>query len=72
MAYVANRLAPLDTHNKLLPASDSANITDYAGIAYRKDTGEFMAVQEHYPHNTARWGGTRSVWLLPNKPSCYS
>ena len=60
VAYVQNRLTPLDIQNKLLPASDSANITDYAGIAYRKDIGDFMAVQEHYPHNTAKWGGARA------------
>ena len=72
VAYVGNKLTPLDSANRLLPASDSANITDYAGIAYRRDLGDFMAVQEHYPRNTSRWGGapaTRTRFLegLPSR-----
>lgn len=56
IAYVPNRLAPLDSSNKLVALAGDANRTNYAGIAFCADTGTFMAVQEHRPRNTTRWG----------------
>lgn len=62
VAYIPDRLLPLDEKNKLISLSSALEGPNFAGIAYRPDTGNFMAVQEHVPHNSTRWGSA-SLWL---------
>jgi hypothetical protein len=46
IAVIPNRLTVLDSSNKLVALSSTANRTNYDGIAYRSDIGGFLAVQE--------------------------
>ena len=46
IAYVPNRMAPLDSSNKLIGIANNTERTTWGGIAYRNDAGAFLAVQE--------------------------
>ena len=46
LAYIPNRLTPLDDSNKLVAISSHINKTSFGGIAARRDAGGLLAVQE--------------------------
>ncbi|BDA43497.1 hypothetical protein COCOBI_04-5090 [Coccomyxa sp. Obi] len=46
IAYIPNRLSPMDDSNKLVAVSSNINKTTFGGIAAKRDDGGFLAVQE--------------------------
>ena len=53
IAYVPNRMAPLDSSNKLIGIANNTERTTWGGIAHRGDNGAFLAVQERRSSNSS-------------------
>lgn len=68
-----NRMAPLDSSNKLIGIANNTERTTWGGIAHRTDDGAFLAVQERRSSNSS--GAPRRTLTLPwtcCPPSCRS
>lgn len=65
IAYVPNRLATLDSSNKLIGISNNTERTTWGGIAYRNDNGALLAVQERRLSNS-----TGALLPQPRSKTC--